>query len=201
MVTRCIPLNRSSNRLGRRDDAISDSAVEHTDHDALADLPNPPAQRQSARSLRARALSYLSRREYSRAELMRKLSAVCAEPDELVTVLDELERENYLSDARFTESLVHRRAARLGMTRITGELRQHAVDAELIAEVSIRLRETELDRARAVWQKKYGQLPHTPAERMKQIRFLTMRGFSHATIAKVLGQSDEGEHWNSESSE
>jgi regulatory protein len=101
-------------------------------------------------------------------------------------VLDALEAENWLSDSRFAESLIHRRSSRLGTSRIIGELKQHAVDQTLVEEASAQLRETELARAQSVWRKKFGQLPETPAERAKQTRFLASRGFSGATIGKIL---------------
>lgn len=142
------------------------------------------------RSLKARALEYLSRREYSRGELARKLAPFAEEHDALNALLDTLEREGWLSDARFAESVVHRRAARMGANRIMSELRRHAVDDALIDTVGAQLRETELARAQAVWRKKYGQLPRTPAERAKQARFLATRGFSRATIAQVLKGDD-----------
>ena len=145
-----------------------------------------------ARSLKGRALGYLSRREYSRAELARKLKPFVEETDSLDTVLDALEAENWLSDSRFAESLIHRRSSRLGTSRIIGELKQHAVDQTLVEEASAQLRETELARAQAVWRKKFGQLPETPAERAKQTRFLASRGFSGATIGKILKGIDEG---------
>jgi regulatory protein len=107
-------------------------------------------------------------------------------------LLDSLEGEGWLSDSRFAESLVHRRASRLGANRIVGELKRHAVAQTLIEEASAQLRETELARAQAVWRKKYGQLPETQAERAKQARFLASRGFSGATIGKILkGIEDE----------
>jgi regulatory protein len=137
-------------------------------------------------SLKGRALAYLSRREYSRAELSRKLMPFTDDADALEALLDSLVREGWLSDARFAESIIHRRAARLGDTRIVGELKRHAVGDTLIEEVSAQLRETELARARAVWQKKYGTLPETPAERARQARFLAARGFSMAIIGKIL---------------
>ncbi|MGF6302696.1 regulatory protein [Paraburkholderia sp. WC7.3g] len=139
-----------------------------------------------ARSLKARALGYLSRREYSRAELARKLKPYVEETDSLDAMLDALQAENWLSDSRFAESLVHRRASRLGTSRILGELKQHALNPALVEEASAQLRETELARAQAVWRKKFGQLPQTPAERAKQARFLASRGFSGATIGKIL---------------
>jgi regulatory protein len=144
------------------------------------------------RSLKGRALGYLSRREYSRAELSRKLMPFVEEADSLDTLLDSLEKEGWLSDSRFAESLIHRRASRLGASRIVGELKRHAVGQTLIEEASAQLRETELTRAQAVWSKKYGQLPETPAERARQARFLAARGFSGATIGKILkGLDDE----------
>ena len=151
------------------------------------------------RSLRARALDYLSRREYSRVELSRKLSQF-AEPEESVEALvDSLQREGWLSDARFVESVVHRRAQRMGTTRIVSELRRHAVDDSLVEAVGSKLRETELARALAVWRKKFGTLPQTPAERAKQARFLAMRGFSQAIAMQILkgeGAPDESSDWS-----
>jgi regulatory protein len=149
------------------------------------------SRQRPTRSLKGRALAYLSRREYSRAELSRKLAPYVEEGESLDTVLDALERENWLSDSRFTESLVHRRASRLGAGRIVGELKRHAVSSTLIEETAAQLRETELARAQAVWRKKYGQLPATPAERARQVRFLVSRGFSQATVAKILKGIDE----------
>ena len=143
------------------------------------------------RSLKGRALGYLSRREYSRAELSRKLMPFVEEADSLDALLDLLESESWLSDSRFAESLVHRRSSRLGSNRIVGELKRHAVGQTLIEEASAQLRETELARAQAVWRKKYGQLPETQAERARQARFLAARGFSGATIGKILKGLDE----------
>ncbi|QGZ62272.1 recombination regulator RecX [Paraburkholderia acidisoli] len=143
------------------------------------------------RSLKGRALGYLSRREYSRAELSRKLMPYVEDADKLEVMLDSLEREGWLSDARFAESVVHRRAARVGSGRIVSELKRHAVGEALIEEVSTQLRETELVRARAVWRKKYGELPETPAERARQARFLAARGFSMSIIGKILKGIDE----------
>lgn len=149
------------------------------------------AKQRPERSLKGRALGYLSRREYSRAELSRKLVPYTEDADALEALLDSLEREGWLSDARFAESVVHRRAARVGAGRIVSELKRHAVGEALIEEVNAQLRETELVRARTVWQKKYGQLPETPAERARQARFLAARGFSMSIIGKILKGIEE----------
>lgn len=156
--------------------------------------PSATAERKSSkppRSLKGRALGYLSRREYSRAELARKLAPYVGEDESVELVLDALEQEGWLSDARFAESLVHRRASRVGVARILSELKRHAVGDTLVEEVNAQLRETELTRAQAVWRKKFGALPQTPAERAKQARFLAARGFSSATIVKLLKAGDD----------
>ncbi|WP_347554840.1 recombination regulator RecX [Robbsia sp. KACC 23696] len=173
-----------------------------------------PESRRSAasrppRSLKARALDYLSRREYSRVELMRKLAPFAAAQceaaaqdearahaeveveDPLPALLDALEREGWLSDSRFTDSVVHRKATRFGTSRIVGELKQHAIDADRLAEVRETLRETEASRARGVWQRKFGTLPDSPQARAKQARFLAARGFSIDVIRRLLSASDE----------
>ncbi|KVD33147.1 recombination regulator RecX [Burkholderia ubonensis] len=150
-----------------------------------------PSSSKPARSLKGRALGYLSRREYSRAELARKLAPYAGEDESVEPVLDALEHEGWLSDARFAESLVHRRASRVGAARIVNELKRHAVGDTLVEEVGAQLRETEWARAQAVWRKKFGALPQTPAERAKQARFLAARGFSSAAIVKLLKCGDE----------
>ncbi|MBR8211807.1 MULTISPECIES: recombination regulator RecX [Burkholderia] len=160
---------------------------------ASSDAPGASERKSSkpARSLKGRALGYLSRREYSRAELARKLAPYVDEGESIEPVLDALEQEGWLSDARFAESLVHRRASRVGVARIVSELKRHAVGDSLVEEVNAQLRETELTRAQAVWRKKFGALPQTPAERAKQARFLAARGFSSATIVKLLKVGDD----------
>ncbi|MBR8155682.1 recombination regulator RecX [Burkholderia cenocepacia] len=160
---------------------------------ASSDAPGASERKSSKppRSLKGRALGYLSRREYSRAELARKLAPYVDEGESIEPVLDALEQEGWLSDARFAESLVHRRASRVGVARIVSELKRHAVGESLVEEVNAQLRETELTRAQAVWRKKFGALPQTPAERAKQARFLDARGFSSATIVKLLKVGDD----------
>ncbi|MCY0388687.1 recombination regulator RecX [Robbsia sp. Bb-Pol-6] len=141
------------------------------------------------RSLRGRALGYLSRREHSRSELARKLAPFVEESDgeqAVERLLDALAREGWLSDNRFAESVVNRRAARFGAARIVGELKRHKLDGELVQELGATLRETEWTRIQDVWRKKFGSLATTPQERAKQARFLAARGFSRDLIMRIL---------------
>ena len=99
-------------------------------------------------------------------------------------VLDWLEANNYLSQERFVESRVHARAARFGNLRIRQELAQHAVT--LSPQAAQVLEDSELERARAVWARKYGAAPEGLAEHARQARFLASRGFSADVIRQLL---------------
>ncbi len=101
-------------------------------------------------------------------------------------VLDEMEQKGWLSDRRAAQSLVHRRAGRLGASRIAQELRRKGLEDTVIAAALADLRGSELERAHAVWNKKFGQPPASPAERARQMRFLASRGFGMDTIRHVL---------------
>ena len=140
-----------------------------------------------------RALRYLAQREYSRRELAQKLSADrdAREPAELAAVLDQLEQQGYLSDARMAEQVARTRRSRFGSQRIVHELKSKGVADGLIHTVLPGLKETELESALQVWRKKFDHPPATREERAKQIRFMMNRGFSMETITQVLTQASE----------
>lgn len=142
-------------------------------------------------SLTGRALRLLGGREHSRAELQRKLARFEENPGELAQVLDKLQAKGFINETRVLESVVHRRAQRLGATRIKQELQAKGLEPAAVAQAVDALRATELARARAVWQKKFGQAPRDAAQRGKQMRFLASRGFAGDTIHKVVGGSDD----------
>ena len=142
-------------------------------------------------SLTGRALRLLSAREHSRAELIRKLTQYEEEPGALAKVLDTLESKDFINEGRVVESVVHRRAGKLGASRIKQELQAKGLEADAVAEAVNRLRASEVERAREVWRKKFGRPPIDAAERGKQMRFLASRGFGGDTIHKVVSGSDD----------
>ena len=142
--------------------------------------------------MRERAIALLARREHSRAELARRLAPHAADPDEIEPLLDDLVRRKLLSDDRYADARAHTLARKFGGRRIEQELRARGVDAAVIERVTSAARATELDRARAAWQKRFGVPPSSAAERAKQIRFLQGRGFSFDAIRQVIaGTADE----------
>ncbi|MEW6291689.1 MAG: recombination regulator RecX [Pseudomonadota bacterium] len=131
----------------------------------------------------------LARREHTRAELARKLAAH-GTPEEIDTVLNELARSGLQSDARFAESYLRSQGARLGAARLRQTLRQKGVAPDLIADHVEDLPD-ELDRARAVWQKKFSAAPADRSDWARQARFLQARGFSAEIIRKLLKETEE----------
>ena len=69
-------------------------------------------------SLKARALAYLARREHSRLELEKKLRTHAESAEQLQQLLDQLQAQKLLSAERYAESLIHRKAGRMGAQRI-----------------------------------------------------------------------------------
>jgi regulatory protein len=160
-----------------------------------------------APSLKAKALTYLAQREHSRIELRRKLlshidrqrraaassplSAATPAPasalpteQEVDELLDWLAAKDLLSADRFVETRVSAREVRFGNLRIHQELAQHGM--ALDAETAQRLKDSELARARAVWAKRFGSPAVDAADRARQMRFLSARGFSSETVRRVV---------------
>lgn len=174
-----------------------------------------PARRKPVASLKALAIGYLSRREYSRQELRRRLldaavrarvpapdAAIPADPvhpldspdrpdplAEVEAVLDWMQAHGYLSDVRFVESRVQARAARHGTQRIRQELAHHGLALNAVQAAA--LQESEHARAHAVWARKFGHLPADLRERAAQYRFMTGRGFSAEVVRRIVGGDDD----------
>ncbi|MDD3017938.1 MAG: RecX family transcriptional regulator [Comamonas sp.] len=186
----------------------------------MSDAPRPTGGARGARaggsapSLQARALRLLAQREHSRLELERKLQRFIARPDadptestdpvaaasdaprysaqDLSDALDALQAKGFIQPERVAQSVLHRRAPKLGSQRVLQELRQKGLDEDLIRNAAATLRSSEHARAWAVWQRKFGQVATTPQERAKHMRFLASRGFAAEVVGKVVrGQAPE----------
>jgi regulatory protein len=108
--------------------------------------------------------------------------------DAVEPLLDWLQAHGYLDETRFMESRINARARRYGNLRIQQELAQHGVTPDEASRQH--LKDSELERAREVWQRKFGEIASDAAERAKQMRFLAGRGFSGDVIRKVVRGAD-----------
>ena len=150
-----------------------------------------PSKGASPISLKGRALRLLSGREYSRAELERKLKPFEEVPGELAEALDTLQAKDFINEQRVVDSVLYRRAGKLGTARIRQELQTKGLDPGMVLDAVASLQDTELARAREVWRKKFGTPPLDAAARGKQQRFLLARGFLGDVVRKVVAGGDE----------
>lgn len=140
------------------------------------------------KACRKKALDLLARREHSRLELRRKLSARAYSRNIIDGVLDDLEVDGLLEEARFVESFIRTRIGKgQGPTRIQAGLMQRGV-----AEASIQTGLLEVQQdwgtlASDVRCKRFGATePQEFSERARQMRFLQYRGFERDQIDVAL---------------
>jgi len=143
---------------------------------------------ESPADVRRMALNLLARREHARLELAQKLIQRGAPKPWIDSTLDALQEESLLSEARYLESTVRTRAeAGFGALHIRQMLCSRGICAE---DADFALQSAELDwpsLLKTTWQRKFnGELPKTPRERDKQIRFLAGRGYPLSLINRLL---------------
>jgi regulatory protein len=144
-------------------------------------------------SLRERALGYLTRREYSRTELYRKLQPYAGE-ENLDVLLDEFGQRGWLSDQRYADQMVHARKGKYGSLKVAHELRSQGVAEELVGKAVAKVSAEDRETALSLWRKKFGIVAKTREEWARQARFLQSRGFGTETIKAVLrGEPEEME--------
>jgi regulatory protein len=176
-------------------------------------MPDSVGRKKQSPSLKARALRLLSQREHSRAELAKKLhdyAALAAKIEreqgmpedghntattpvplapeaQIEAVLDDFEARGWLSDARYAEALVRRRSERYGMRRIKDELQRAGVAPEAASTLLAELKNTEFQRAKELFERKFTALAEDQKARAKQYRFLVSKGFNPEIVARVIG--------------
>lgn len=187
---------RSPEALDAFDVLREDGTVLSVDADTCADPEVFEAERRrrgrgekQPRSIMTRAVDALSRREYSRRDLGRKLAQNLAEGEtreEVTEALDRLEQLGLLSDERYAEMKVRASADRMGDLRLRRELRMSGVSDEAIENALAEVEEPEEVRAWRIWSRRWSDPPENWKEREKMVRYLAARGFGMSAIQKVI---------------
>ena len=141
--------------------------------------------------LRQQAIRLLARREYTHAELARKL-ATQGTREEIEAVLAELQATHLQSDSRAAENYLRSNSSRLGASRLRHTLKTRGVTPEVIDEqLSQAALPDEIERARALWSRKFSAVPANAKEWARQARFLQSRGFAGDIIRRLLKEPAE----------
>ena len=180
-------VTRSSQFYRQKGSQELESRNNNNNNNAKGQWSHQQSPQRKGPSLKNRALRLLTLREHSRPELERKLAIHEEQAGQLALVLDDLEAKGFISEERVVASVVYRRSGKLGAKRVGQELQHKGISQEAVKEAVAELQTTELERARAVWLKKFGQTATTPKEKAKQLRFLISRGFSTSVLYEVLG--------------
>ncbi|WOE40172.1 regulatory protein RecX [Acinetobacter chinensis] len=143
--------------------------------------------------LRSYAFAVLTRREYSKADLIEKLAMYAQNRDEVIELVNELARENYQSDLRVAEMMLRSQVRKgKGPNRIKLALRSKSLDRTLIQDDL-----NEIDWYEQAYQlkiKKYGvNVEKDQKLKAKQIRFLQYRGFEMDVIMKAISRKEDEE--------
>ncbi len=125
-------------------------------------------------------LYLLSRQEYSRKQLERKLEQKGAEPKFSSQLLDWCESHDFISESRFCESLIRQEINKgHGVQRIKAKGYEKGISAQRIDSTLSTMDIDWFELARSVFVKKYGdQSASDYPTKAKQMRYLAYRGFS-----------------------
>jgi len=148
-----------------------------------------------AKEARNRALSWLARREYGRAELMGKLVQRGCEEEAAAGIVAALTAEGLVSDERFIEALLHvRRVRGYGPLYIRRELEEKGIDRGTIERwLDIGSRDWVED-VKRVNKKKFGGssrqvLRSAPSRRA----FCSIAVLPMSRLRQALGNNDVGD--------
>ncbi|MDA9825815.1 recombination regulator RecX [Porticoccaceae bacterium] len=145
--------------------------------------------------IRSAAMDLLTGREFSRAELAKKLDKRFDADPAISAQLDRLQEEGLQSDGRFTEAFLRARIYRgHGLARIRMDIRQKGIADDLF-NAAVEASETDwVSLAREVAERKFGRHPAADQkDRAKRMRFLQYRGFNFDQIKYALSATDAEE--------
>ena len=154
-------------------------------HDDAAD---EGARRREGAEAYRKALGLLVRREQSRRDLKRKLTARGVDADHAEAAVERLAGQGYQDDARFAASFARdRTAAGYGPVRIRQELGTHGLDADGCAAALLACEAGWTARASHLIAKRFSPDDLAdPSRRRKAIDFLLRRGFEPGQAQAAL---------------
>jgi len=148
----------------------------------------PTTRSLTGSKLRSYAFAVLTRKEYSKVDLIEKLLVLAKDREEVLELVEELSKNNYQSDQRVAEMTVRSQVRKgKGPNRIKQSLRSKHIDNHLIQNDL-----ADIDWYEQAYQlkvKKFGiEVTKDPKTKGKQIRFLQYRGFEMDAIMKAISR-------------
>jgi regulatory protein len=155
-------------------------------------------QQDAAKKLRNKALRLLTTREHSREELLRKLAQAKVrrtreetkgpEPDkdDIASLVDDLTAQGWQSDDRYAEAIVRRLTGQASRRFIGEKLAQAGIKKDVAAAAVEAIDVDDVEVAKALWARRFGDTPKDDKDRQRQIRYLLSRGFHLGDAFKLV---------------
>lgn len=137
-------------------------------------------------NLKAKALYFLSRRDYSYTELYTKLQKYTDDNEAIKAILAEMVAKKFLDEKRYIENFIHSKSQKYGSRKIKYLLANKVEDEDLINEVYANTEIDELEVACQQLRKKFDAPPTNIELKAKYMRFLFSRGFSFSIAQKAI---------------
>ena len=162
------------------------------DDDKPAATAAPGKRRRPELTPAQRALGLLVRREHSRKELTRKLTARGIEAEDAQAAVERMTAEGWQDDARFAELLVRSRANNgYGPVRIRAERGMHGLDRDTVVAAMEAYDGDWTENARDLARRRFpGRLDDRAIQR-KAADFLLRRGFSGDQVRAAVRLDDD----------
>lgn len=142
--------------------------------------------------LKRMALNWLSRRDYSEAQLTQRLVRQGGDAATIAQVISWCKAENYLNQQRFISMLVRSRVNKgYGLGYIVQECRQQNISREQVLQCADELEIDWFALALKLYQKKYGETAVTEyKDKYKRMAYMQRRGFSNEQIQFAINQTE-----------
>lgn len=132
-----------------------------------------------------------SRREYCRADIMKKaMSALDGDREKAEKVIEILVAEKYIDELRYASAFARDKSSISGWgeTKIRYMLSSKGVPREVIDKALEEIDESKaMTRLEKLMENKYRSLKDDPQCRLKMLRFGLGRGYGYDEVSEVLG--------------
>lgn len=193
LIFKHTPSQKKYSKNTFQQNTVNDSNDHEMDHHIDPESTEKKRPGLTGTRLRSYAFAVLTRKEYSKKDLIEKLALYADHREEVLTLVEELSREKYQSDQRVAEMVVRSQIRKgKGPNRIKLALRAKSIDNALAKHDM-----NEVDWYEEAYQlkiKKYGtDVAKDPKIKAKQIRFLQYRGFEMDAIMKAITRKESQE--------
>ena len=131
----------------------------------------------------AKALFLLSRRDYSKKEMLTKLKLKYREYEILEEVVEKIEARGFINDLDYARAIIER--SRESKRKIEYQLGVKGIDREIISEAFGEAEHDEKDEIRKQLKKVMKR------EKDKQVAYLMRKGFKYGDIKEVMNELED----------